>query len=408
MAPTFLRIKRRRTDDPLPYIRLQALNRPGELPLQLSNKKRERPGSQSEGNFTDLDSTSLNEFCNSQNAVESQSSKSSGPSVLWKRVEPSVEETHSSCRVVDALLEQSSDGDNIDSRQTKRRKLTLLDTTNSISGAKSLGFPSPRSSSQRKSPLKVLDPLTRMVDDNLQQVHIGLCPIADHFRLVTMDRRLVSSQDPKKWLSWCHSSGGNLLHACALWNDMEMAGALLKIPNSAGPLCEALDGDGRTPYEVAQLSGHDSVCEVLEAFGGDTTNFVYDIFCLDEGNGDQEKDGEDSPMSVELTDGVAYWTPAGELLLETTDKISAYVEDDDDGEIDSNCEDYDANDYPDEEEEDVAWGYDDRGYDFADVGKHNQEACALDRNLYQHRSNGSYDGQESIGSDDDVDPYGGW
>jgi hypothetical protein len=57
-----------------------------------------------------------------------------------------------------------------------------------------------------------------------------------------------------------------------------------------------------------------------------------------------------------LTSGVGYWTPEGELVLEADSadrrrhhnhEDEEYYEDD----VDSNCEDYDANDYPDYEEE---------------------------------------------------------
>jgi len=263
-----------------------------------------------------------------------------------------------SCRIVDALLENDVEAER---RQSKRRKLTLL--LESAENRGSLSASTSSRSAKQKIALKVLDPLTRLVDDSLQKVHMGNRPIAEHFRMVTTDSRFMSSQNPRRWLQWCHSSGGNLLHACALWNDVEMAGDLLQIPNLATLICEALDGDGRTPYEVAQLSGHDSVCEVLEAFGGDATNFVYDIFCLDGDGEDTPDNDEDHQMTVELTDGVAYWTPTGELMLETNDKISAFL-DDDDGDVDSNCEDYGANDYPDDEEEEEVnvWDEDDRAY----------------------------------------------
>jgi Transcription factor Iwr1 len=390
MSRTILRIKRRRTDEPLSYIRLQALNRPGELPLQLSNKK--RPISNTDRHTAEMESHGLAQFLDHEGEEQSPVAPAS---VLWKRLEPNMEQEQS-CRVLE------HDDEEKEGRQTKRRKLTLLDTSEKRS---SLGVFASRSGKQ-KFVLKVLDPLARLVDDSLQKVHMGDRPIAEHFRFVTTDPRLASSQNSKKWLQWCHSSGGNLLHACALWNDMEMTGELLQIPNLPSVLCEALDGDGRTPYEVAQLSGHDSVCEVMEAFGGDTTSFVYDMFCLEEGDTSAIEEDEDTPMTVEMTDGVAYWTPSGELMLETNDKISAYVDEEDDGEIDSNCEDYDANDYPDEEEEDFAWGYDDQGYDSVAVDDHNQESCALDRSYLQRHTRSSINAEEG-NYGDDIDMMGG-
>lgn len=347
MTKTFLRIKRRRTEEPLPFIRLEGLNPQGTRPLQHSSthsKKRGRAAG--DGKVADLDSTSLSKFLDAEQEHEDRPPHST--SVLWKRLEPlHGEEGEESCRIVDALLENS---DEKDGRQSKRRKLTLLETSNI---GKTLETPS-TTNVKRKQGIRVLDPLTRLVDDSLHKVHEGSRPISEHYRFITTDSRLMV-HDSKKWLQWSHSSGGNLLHACALWNDMEMAAELLQVPNLAGPLCEALDGDGRTPYEVAQLSGHDSVCEVLEAFGGDTTNFVYDIFCLEEesNNGEIIQDENHAPTTVELTSGVAYWTPDGELMLEANEKADSYM-DDYDGEIDSNCEDYDLNDYPDEEE-DTAW-----------------------------------------------------
>jgi len=380
MTRTFLRIKRRRTEEPLPFIRLEGLNHRSGAPSlhdSASSKKRERDAG--DGEVADLDSASLSDFLDSEQHHEARPHRSS--SVLWKRLEPLQGESES-CLIVDALLENWDK----DGRQSKRRKLTLLETSKSSNLGKSSGVSLPTG---KRKPIKVLDPCTRLVDDSLQEVHAGSRFISEHYRFLNTDRRLAV-HDSKKWLSWCHASGGNLLHACALWNDTEMAGELLQIPNLAGPLCEALDGDGRTPYEVAQLSGHDSVCQVLEAFGGDTTNYVYDIFCLEEDlQNENTNDGKDEPTTVELTSGAAYWTPDGELMLEASEKAASYT-DDCDGEIDSNCEDYDANDYPDEEE-DVIWGHDERAYHHYHARNvtidmaNNRESCALDRQYLQRK-----------------------
>jgi hypothetical protein len=319
---TILRIKRRRTEEPLPYIRLEGLD----------GRKRSRGESNEYG-----DSSRHNHVSEALDAAKQASQIPVKSSVLWKRHVPKQEENHS-YRIVDAMLEE-------DGRLSKRRKLTLLETSSQAE------FPSMVSFVRRKAALKVLDPLTRLVDDSLQQVHVGIKQVSEHYHFVTMDRRLA--YDTKRWLVWCHSSGGNILHACALWNDVEVASEVLQIPTMVSSMTEAIDGDGRTPYEVAQLSGHDSVCEVLEAFGGDTTNYVYDIFCLEEG--ESVKDCEDAPMTVELTSGVGYWTPEGELVLEASEKCAASLDHyDEDGEIDSNCEEYGGNDYPDDED----WGDD--------------------------------------------------
>jgi hypothetical protein len=145
-----------------------------------------------------------------------------------------------------------------------------------------------------------------------------------HYKFIKTDVRLAHEFIPK-WLTWCHSAGGNLLHACAMWNQVELASEMMQLADSL-QLAEALDGDGKTPYELAQLSGHDSICEVLEAFGGDTTNYVYDIFYLEEAaiagggagannnavNEDDKTLYQENPITTaELTSGVGYWTPFG-------------------------------------------------------------------------------------------------
>jgi hypothetical protein len=169
-----------------------------------------------------------------------------------------------------------------------------------------------------------------------------------------------------------------------LWNDVEVASEVLQIPSLASTLTEAVDGDGRTPYEVAQLSGHDSVCDVLEAFGGDTTNYVYDIFCLE----DQQDEAfyeEQEPTTVELTSGVGYWTPEGELILEAPEKSPASLDHvfDEDGEIDSNCEEYGGNDYPEDED----WGED---FTSDQAHRHHRVDCYGQDADYNDLGNGIY------------------
>ena len=334
---TILRIKRRRTDEPLPYLRLEGLD--GRMKRRRGSD--DNKGEQQQSNLSDL-------FQNAANIDENNKPKvkRAKHSAVWKRLSPDNEENHS-YRVVDALLEN-------DGPQTKRRKLTVLET----SAQNDLPSNKKTVSVRRKTGLKVLDPLSRLVDDSLQQVHIGSKSISDHYRFIRMDPRLA--HEFHKWVGWCHSSGGNILHACAMWNDVEIASDVLQLTLPVS-LTEAGDGDGRTPYELAQLSGHDSVCQVLEAFGGDTTNYVYDIFCLEEGDNDdndEDKEGkEHQTMSVELTSGVGYWTPHGDLILEAPEKFQASLNHvfDDGDEIDSNCEEYGGNDYPDEDEDDTSW-----------------------------------------------------
>jgi hypothetical protein len=365
-----LRIKRRRTEESLPYIRLEGLD----------GRKRNRDGRTEDSNsdvdqhLTELlDSAHLEQQQPQPQAVKDAPQVIHKSSAVWKRLSMDQDKKRT-YRIVDALLEEEG-------RETKRRKLTLLETSE-----QEADFPSVVNI-RRKMPLKVLDPLTRSVDDSLQQAHQGIKMIREHYDFVTSDTSLM--RDSKKWVAWCHSAGGNILHACALWNDVEIAGELCQTREVA-QLTEAVDGDGRTPYEVAQLSGHDSVCQVLEAFGGDTTNYVYDIFCLEE---KEEDEYEEQPMTVELKGGVGYWTPEGELILEAPGKSLASLTHvfKDDEEIDSNCEEYGGNDYPDED-----WGEDDfvpdRGFRNhpVDLDKEDSDGGPQDDGFYDDDFVGEY------------------
>eukprot|EP00980_Cylindrotheca_fusiformis_P003868 scaffold858_cov123-Cylindrotheca_fusiformis.AAC.44 len=361
---TILRIKRRRNEEPLPYLRLEGLD---------GTKKRQRGDAQELSELMQNNATLNGSSSSHLSDIKTAKLKSTA---VWKRMKPENDENQRSYRIVDALLEDEGP-------QTKRRKLTVLETSSQTELISSSPV-----RVRRKMALKVLDPLSRLVDDSLQEVHSGSKQLSEHYRFISTDPRLA--HDFKKWVSWCHSSGGNLLHACSMWNDVETAGELLKLDLA---LTEAIDGDGRTPYELAQLSGHDSVCQVLEAFGGDTTNYVYDIFYLDDScTPEKVVATEEGPAiaSVELASGVGYWTPMGELVLEAPEKHQASLDHffDEDGEIDSNCEEYGGNDYPDEQDDDDdSWGEaftPDQGYRFHEI---DDDYCALDQQRVEYVSN---------------------
>ena len=306
------------------------------------------------------------------------SGDSSGSSSHQNSGDTSEKRSGEKFRIVDAMLlaaEGDDDGENNNMRSNKRRKLTLLDSS-TIAEAPPNQKSSPVSSSspakkKRSKALKVLDPLTRIVDDSLKEVLVGEKTVEFHYRQLTTDPRFTM-RDPSaqiKWMSWSLDGGTNILHCCALWNDASTANELLQRFGGAparSALMESVDGDGRTPYEVAQLIGHSRVCEVLEVYGGDTSNYVYDIFYLDndglvktrpsesdEGSGsDTIIDGPGGIMTAELTSGIGYWTPEGELILETAhdERRARSLSQETEGDIDSNCEEYGGNDYPDEYE----------------------------------------------------------
>jgi len=180
------------------------------------------------------------------------------------------------CRVVDAVLEQ-------DERSTKRRKLTVLGesngtTTNSEDTNNHHSNNYKQTTRNKSSAYRVLDPVTRLVDDSLNMVHAGNIPAQQHYNLIMTDPRLAVHA--RSWLIYCNRTGGNLLHACAHWNEVELTHDLLR--QNLPLFTDATDEDDRTPYEVATLSGHESIVQILEAFGADTTNYVYDMFVPEE------------------------------------------------------------------------------------------------------------------------------
>mmetsp|Transcript_23694 Transcript_23694/g.65774 ORF Transcript_23694/g.65774 Transcript_23694/m.65774 type:complete len:538 (+) Transcript_23694:73-1686(+) len=382
-----------------------------------------------------------------------------------------------SYRIVNAMFVSGDGGDIVDHRNydnneemgfseggrrsNKRRKLTLLDSStvaaNSLmlSDKSSLGKSSivvpvlnqARQLQQRRTKsqnrrLKVLDPWTRIVDESLRSVQQGDTTVESHFRQLTTDPRFtlqdVSKQ--KAWMSWSlQEDGTNILHCCALWNDPSVANEVLQYFSNQrhnrahysqlrSELMEAVDADGRTPYEVAQMIGHVRVCEVLEIYGGDTSNFVYDMFYLDRpptysqnascanhcvtnpknssNTKHFSKDGTNNfntaklycdhdganivkniTLRAELSNGVAYcWTSEGELVFENYDDENEHWDDDqnDGDDMDSNCEEYGANDYPDEDlyDDDDDEYCNDQHYYQRPSQRYNDYDCETDLNGY--------------------------
>ena len=414
---TILRIKRRRTDTPIPCIRLEGL---------VNNTV---PPENDSGVSARESQHEQDEYYGQKSAKRQRSS-----AVLWKRFDPSDEnsandlgskrqhEEGEKYRIVDAMLESGEDGNDDNIRSNKRRKLTLLDSS-TIADVPPSDPTSPSSSSSPKKKkkkakaLKVLDPLTRIVDDSLQEVLIGEKTVEAHYRQLTTDPRFTmrGMDSQTKWMTWGLNGGTNLLHCCALWNDASIANELLQrftgnYPGSGSgsvrsAMMEALDGDGKTPYEVAKMIGHENVCEVLELYGGDTSNYVYDIFYLDHDGLVKTRPNDDGVSSwegasdfdegpgittAELTSGIGYWTPEGELILETAgdERRGRSMSQTTEGDIDSNCEEYGGNDYPDEEE----FGYPLDGYGA-------EEGADPYAHSYHNYNN------EFSGDDDEYDEY---
>ncbi len=406
---TILRIKRRRTETPVPCIRLEGLvNNTGASSAQTEEEEYYR-----------------------HNAAKRQRSSA----VLWKRFDPNDSSSTSEIgngnqheegdkyRIVDAMF-SAEDGDDNNLRSNKRRKLTLLDSSTIADSPPANPTSDTSSNRKKKKALKVLDPLTRIIDDSLQEVLIGEKTVESHYRQLTTDPRFTMRDldSQTKWMAWTLDGGTNLLHCCALWNDASIANELLQRFSGNHPgsgsgsvrssLMEATDGDGKTPYEVAKMIGHDRVCEVLEVYGGDTSNYVYDIFYLDHDGLVKTRPNDDGVSSwegagdfdegpgittAELTSGIGYWTPEGELILETAgdERRGRSLSQTTEGDIDSNCEEYGGNDYPDEEE----FGYPLGGYGtHEEINPYEQEAYHSYSNEYADDDDGyaEYDWEQDL------------
>lgn len=281
-------------------------------------------------------------------------------SAVWRRVDaedPDETSISEACRVVEAILSDSDEEDNTNNNNSssleapcKRRRLTLVQPSRPRT--------EPSSEKASKSPkkgggggFKILHPLERLVDESLQAVAIGTLTPRQHADFIWTDTRV--SHQVREWLTWRNAEIGTLLHAAALWNDAELTADLLRM--DLPQLVDALDGEGRTPYEVAELSGNEHVQQVMEAFGADTKNFVYDLYCLeghdDDNNNDLVVDGEttdENQMACLLKNGMGYWNQDGDLMFEreTSAKQKTPLENAEDE--DSNDEDWLGNDYPEE------------------------------------------------------------
>ena len=274
--------------------------------------------------------------------TEQQRPTSLKRSAVWRRV--SSDNPSEACRVVEAILSESDNEDHRasdDAAPCKRRRLTL------VQGPPRTSAPDNNNNkkAKQKGKIKILHPVERLIDESLQAVAVGTISPRQHYNFIWTDTRV--SHQARQWLAWRNEEIGNLLHAAAIWNDAELTADLLRM--DLPHLVDAVDGDGRTPYEVAELMGNENVQEIMEAFGADTKNFVYDLYCL-EGHVEGEVSDENQ-MACLLKGAMGYWNEDGELMLEQeSDAQRNNMDEAQDDDIDSNDEAWEGNDYPDENE----------------------------------------------------------
>jgi hypothetical protein len=283
---------------------------------------------------------------------------------VWRRVEDHHNETtrkKRSYRVVDAVLEEEELPDDHTANVTrssperKRPRLTLLATSETSDSNKN-----------KKNGMKILNPAERMVDDSLQQVFQGNRPVAEHYQFLLTDPRLADQW--RRWCAWYNDECGNILHACALWNDYEIMDELLRILMASSTTCRydslllnRIDREGRTPYQIADMCKHEQVCQILESYGAG--DYLVDLYALEDAdmtaaetisyeNDDLEDERGSRDLACDLRGGVGYWNDKGQLVLQQSlpHTMSDVTLRDEDESIDSNHEDWDGNDYPDFEE----------------------------------------------------------
>mmetsp|Transcript_14534 Transcript_14534/g.21437 ORF Transcript_14534/g.21437 Transcript_14534/m.21437 type:complete len:380 (+) Transcript_14534:61-1200(+) len=350
-----LRVKRLKNEDPVSL-------------LQFSGKKRARKA----------DVQDISEQLSSTNLKDISTS-----ALIWKRIDNGLKELEPEDKSGSCLRSTKSKRSHkfIDATlgptDKKRRRLTLQQ--------------SPTFASHRKEPKRViLDPLSRLVDENLKKAQVGSATLQNYLDFLEQDTRV--SQEVHRYIGRSLDDGSNVLHIAALWNCVEQARHILLRFGSLVNIDE-VDSSGHRPYQIAKLSGNDQVAEVIEAFGADTYDYEYDIFYLS--NQKEDAHTEEATM-VELEGGIGYLTNEGELIFEAcsdnnTDDSSAEGDDD----IDSNAEEHEDNDYP-EEEEDESQSDDDS----------NEEWRVSFRNETATKKNGlDYNGEEDVYYDDEIDFY---
>ena len=315
--------------------------------------------------------------------LHSNSNASGSSSVLFRRVQETATRSSSESgkkrgRIMDAvLLEPGS--------SNKRQKLTLQLVDSSSSSQKTAAAAA--AVPKVKASYPVLTPEQRQVDDSLKLLFQGGISIQEHCQLLKTTVNDNNSNRTGWWpWTWC-CPDGNWLHAGAIWNQAETVGTELcrlqqlqsksttRTPSLLiAELLQTVDCEGRTPMQVAQMTGHVAVQQVLETYYecnndvDDDDDYEYDMYCLEKATTKQQE--EDKPnddddnksenvLDCELHDQcMGYWNERGQLVLAAGGNLSFDMDendDDNDDDDDSNDEDCVRNDYPDDDDDDDVW-----------------------------------------------------
>jgi Transcription factor Iwr1 len=252
--------------------------------------------------------------------------------LTWKRIETSLSQSKlentrkkRSFKFVDATLSRLD---------PKKPKLALtLEKSSVISPSK-----------HKKSKHIILDPTTRLVVQKMKEVQEGSVTLREYLEFLSIDERVC--HEKVKLLSTTMPDGGNVLHLAALWNNVEEARLILQSYPRAISI-HAVDESGNSPYQLSVLAGNDQISTLLEEFGADKEEYVYDVYQLVT----DEEEGQKNSELVELHGGVGYLNEHGELILESLCPEDYAIDSEDefpDDDVDSNDENNTFNDYPDE------------------------------------------------------------
>lgn len=367
-SKVLLRVKRLKYEDPV-------------LLLQFSGKKRARKANVKD--ISDqLSSTSLK--------------NDDSTSLIWKRMDDS-----------QRVLESSNLFDS-KSCSIKTKRSLFIDATLGPTDAKrrrlTLQQSSPFTSNQKRPKGIILDPLSRLVDENLKKVLEGSATLQNYLDFLEQDTRV--SHEVKRYIGRRLDDGSNVLHIAALWNCVEQARHIL-LNYGKHVNIDEMDASGHRPYQIAKLAGHNQMADIIEAFGADTHDYAYDIFYL--ATDSRTEEAEEATM-VELEGSFGCFMNEGKLIFDhfadDTDDSSTVAYGDDD---DSNAEDHENNDYPEEEELDEGGSQsDDSSNDAWNINFRNQTTslgeCGSKETGYPAEEDFDYNDQIDLYSNDEDIP----
>jgi len=268
---------------------------------------------------------------------------------------------------------------------------------------------SKKSSPTKKKSTPILSPVMSLLDSQLKIYHESGPGLTSYMNFVETVI-LPSSKTYSTHLSLssllghaCTNGMGTFLHGAALWNDVEGASQFVLAGNKN---LHIIDSDGRTAVDIAKMCGHESIVQIIQQFLGvpkenkeehkkhDEQDFVYDLYFMDDieesknkkdesmtamdstketdiasrNNDSVTKDSENDEQEgigafVELSNGIGYWDPNGDLIFETVQEGNENTDElNEDDDYDSNDEGFVGNDYPEEEEDEENYYYDEEGY----------------------------------------------